>query len=112
VTPSPLMAELHHLLHHSTLHTATLMMHSFVLVGPLLALAYGFYKPAVPCLVGMLAHGIVDLLTHGRWVYNHFYSLPLEPVRGIISYTDMWPTLVEHALLLCFVVGWMIKRKR
>ena len=35
VTQSPLVAELHTLLHHSTLHTVTVAMHSFVIVGPL-----------------------------------------------------------------------------
>lgn len=112
VTPSHIVAELHHLLHHSALHSVTLSMHSFVVVGPLLALSYGLYKPAVPCFVGMLAHGIVDLLTHVKWAYNHFYPVPLEPFRGIVSYTDRGPTIVEHTLLLLAIAWWVFKRKQ
>ena len=112
VTQSPLVAELHTLLHHSTLHTVTVAMHSFVLVGPCLALSSVRYKPAVPFFVGMLAHGIVDLLTHRQWAYNHLFPIPLAPIGGIVSYTDVGFTVVEHALLLLFVVGWMLKRRR
>ena len=111
VTQSPLVAELHTLLHHSTLHTVTVAMHSFVLVGPCLALSSVCYKPAMPFFVGMLAHGIVDLLTHRQWAYNHFFPIPLAPIGGIVSYTDVGFTIVEHALLLLFVVGWVLKRK-
>src|SRR5207244_4900438 len=39
VTPSPLMAEMHTLLHHSILHTVTVAMHSFVMVCPLVSLS-------------------------------------------------------------------------
>ena len=59
-----MVTELHHLLHRSDLHLLTVSMHSFVIVGPLLVLTYFLYQPAVPFFVGMLAHGIVDLLTH------------------------------------------------
>ena len=111
VTQSPLVADIHTLLHHSTLHTVTVAMHSFVIVGPLLALSAVLYKPAMPFFVGMLAHGIVDLLTHRQWAYNHFFPLPLDPIRGIVSYTDGGFTVVEHALLLLFVGWWVLKRK-
>ena len=112
VTQSPLVAEIHTLLHHSTLHTVTIAMHSFVIVGPFLALSVVFYKPAMPFFVGMLAHGIVDLLTHRQWAYNHFFPIPVAPIAGLFSYTDVEFTIVEHALLLFFVVGWVLKRRR
>jgi hypothetical protein len=111
VTSSAMMALLHRLLHHSELHTVTVGMHSFVIVGYLLALAYVVYKPALPLFVEMLAHGIVDLLTHAQWAYNHFFPIRLEPTSGIFSYTDVGFTIVEHSLLICFVMWWMIKRK-
>src|SRR5215475_6419837 len=53
---SAMAAELHALLHHTTLHTVTIAMHSFVIVGPLLALSAVLYRPALPFFVGMLAH--------------------------------------------------------
>ncbi len=111
VTQSPLVEALHHLLHHSGLHTVTVAMHSFVIVGPILVLSAVLYKPALPFFVGMLAHGIVDLLTHRQWAYNHWFPLPFAPIRGIVSYTDVGFTIVEHALLLLFVVWWVLKRK-
>src|SRR5205823_13142953 len=98
--------------HHSTLHTVTVALHSFVIVGPFLALSAVLYRPALPSFVGMLAHGIVDLLTHRHWAYNHFFPIPLAPIRGIVSYTDVGFTVVEHALLLLFVVWWVLKRQR
>jgi uncharacterized membrane protein len=73
VAQSPVMEALHRLFHHSALHTITVAMHSFVIVGPCLALSAVFYKPAMPLFVGMLAHGIVDVLTHRQWAYNHFF---------------------------------------
>jgi len=111
-THSAMAAELHAFLHHSTLHTVTVAMHSFVIVGPLLVLSAVFYRPALPFFVGMLAHGIVDLLTHRQWAYNHLFPLPFAPIRSIVSYTDVGFTIVEHALLLLFVVGWVLKRRR
>lgn len=108
MTNAATVALLHHLFHHSDLHSVTVGMHSFMIVGPLLVLAYFVFKPALPFLVGMLAHGIVDLLTHAQWAYNHFYPIRLEPISGIFSYTDMGFTIVEHAFLL-LVVGWWIK---
>jgi hypothetical protein len=42
-THSAMAAELHVLLHHSALHTVTVAMHSFVIVGPCLALSSLFY---------------------------------------------------------------------
>ena len=112
VTQSPRVEALHTLLHHSTLHTVTVAMHSFVIVGSCLALSCVLYKPAMPFFVGMLAHGIVDFLTHRQWAYNHFFPIPLAPIRGIFSYTDVGFTVVEHALLLLFVVWWVLKRQR
>jgi hypothetical protein len=111
-THSAMAAALHSLLHHSALHTVTVAMHSFVIVGPFLALSSLLYRPALPFFVGMLAHGIVDFLTHRQWAYNHFFPLPFAPIRGIVSYTDVGFTLVEHALLLLCVVWWVLKRKK
>ena len=112
VTQSPLVADIHTLLHHSELHTVTVALHSFVLVGPFLALSAMLYKPALPFFVGMLAHGIVDFLTHRQWAYNHFFPIPLTPIAGLFSYTDVGFTVVEHVLLLLFVVWWVLKRQR
>ena len=112
VTQSPRVEALHALLHHSTLHTVTVAMHSFVMVGPCLALSAVLYKPAMPFFVGMLAHGIVDFLTHRQWAYNHLFPLPFAPIRSIVSYTDVGFTVVEHVLLLLFVVWWVLKRQR
>jgi hypothetical protein len=111
LTHSVTAAEFHTLLHHSTLHTVTVSMHSFVIVGPCLALSAVLYKPAMPFFVGMFAHGVVDFLTHRQWAYNHLFPLPFAPIQGIVSYTDMGFTVVEHALLLLFVVWWLLKRK-
>jgi hypothetical protein len=111
VTQAPLVEALYNLLHHSALHTVTVSMHSFVIVGPFLALSAVLYKPAMPFFVGMLAHGIVNLLTHRQWAYNHLFPLPFAPIGGIVSYTDVGFTIVEHALLLLFVVWWLLKRR-
>jgi uncharacterized membrane protein len=86
-------------------------MHSFIIVGVLLVLTYFVYQSALPLFVGMLAHGIVDLLTHAQWAYNHLFPVPLEPIGGIFSYTDTGFTMAEHVGLLLFVVWWMIKRR-
>ncbi len=112
VTQSTTVASLHDLLHHSELHTVTIGMHSFVIVGFLLVLSYFVYKPALPLLVGMLVHGIIDLLTHAQWAYNHFFPIRLESISGIFSYTDAGFTIVEHVALLFFVVWWIIQRKK
>jgi membrane-bound metal-dependent hydrolase YbcI (DUF457 family) len=66
----------------------------------------------MPLFVGMLAHGIVDLLTHRRWAYNHFFPIPVALIAGLFSYTDVEFTTVEHALLLLFVVWCVLKRRR
>ena len=112
VTHAAMAAELHGLLHHSVLQTVTVAMHSFVIVGPCLALSAVLYKPALPLFVGMLAHSIVDFLTHRQWAYNHLFPLPFAPIRSIVSYTDVGFTVVEHALLLLFVVWWILKHRR
>src|SRR5712691_4284365 len=85
LTHSAMAAELHALLHHSTLHSVTVSMHSFVIMGPFLALSSLLYRPALPFFVGMLAHGIVDFLTHRQWAYNHFFPIPLVPIAGLFS---------------------------
>jgi hypothetical protein len=104
---SSLVVDLHTLLHHSALHIVTVSMHSFVIVSLCLALSYVLGRPALPFFVGMLAHGIVDFLTHRQWAYNHFFPIPLAPIAGLFSYTDMGCMLVEHVLLLLFVVWWV-----
>ena len=112
VMQSPRVEALHRLFHHSALHTVTVALHAFVLVGPLLALSAVLYKPAIPLFVGMFAHGIVDFLTHRQWAYNHFFPLPFAPISSIVSYTDVGFTIGEHVLLLLFGVGWVLKRWR
>jgi hypothetical protein len=112
VTQFAFVAALHDLLHHSTLHTVTVSLHSFVIIGPLLALSYVLHRPALPFFVGMLAHGVVDLLTHRQWAYNHFFPLPLAPIGGIFSYTDVGFTVVEHGLLLLCGVWWLLTLRR
>jgi hypothetical protein len=112
VTQSPLVVEIHTLLHHSVLHIVTVSLHSFVIVGPLLALSFVLYRPALPFFVGMLAHGIVDLLTHRQWAYNHFFPFTFAPIDGLFSYTEVGFTIVEHTLLLLFMVWWMLTRWR
>jgi hypothetical protein len=111
-TSLPIVAQLHALLHHSELHTITVALHSFLLAGPLLALAWLFYRAAAPFFVGMLSHAVVDFLTHRTWAYNHFYPVPLPPVRGVVSYTDPVFTVVEHAALLLLVVWFVGRRMR
>jgi hypothetical protein len=112
VTQFSMVTELHRLLHHSEVHLITVGMHSFVIVGPCLALTSFLYKPAVPFFVGMLAHGIVDFLTHRQWAYNHFFPLSFEPIGAIVSYTDVGFTIVEHGCLLLFGLWWMMQRQK
>jgi uncharacterized membrane protein len=112
VTQSSLVEALHNFLHHSVLHTVTVSLHSFVVVGPFLAVSAVLYKPTMPFFVGMLAHGIVDFLTHRQWAYHHWFPLPFAPMVGLFLYTDVGFTLVEHALLLLLVVWWVLKRQR
>jgi hypothetical protein len=69
------------------LHTVTVSMHSFAVVGPFLALSYMLYKSALPFFIGMLAHGIIDLLTHRQWAYNHLFPFPFAPIRSILYRT-------------------------
>jgi hypothetical protein len=87
-------------------------MHSFVIVGPCLALSCVLYRPVMPFFVGLFAHGIVDFLTHRPRAYNHLFPLPFAPIWGIVSYTDVGFTLVEHVLLLLFVGWWVLKHRR
>jgi len=44
VTQSPLVADIHTLLHHSTLHTVTVAMHSFVIVRSSLRVCQSVYS--------------------------------------------------------------------
>jgi hypothetical protein len=60
----------------------------------------------------MLAHGIADFLTHRHWAYNHFFPFPVAPIPGIVSHTDMGFTVVEHVLLLLFMVWWLRKHRQ
>src|SRR4029453_13793521 len=99
-THSTMAAALHIFLHTSRLHTLTISLDSFFIVAPFLALSFLLYRPALPFFVGMLAHGIVDFLTHRQWAYNHFFPLPFAPIRSIVSYTDVGFTFLEHALFL------------
>jgi cbb3-type cytochrome oxidase subunit 3 len=110
-TSLAIVADLHALLHLSPLHTVTIALHSFVIIGPLLLLCWRFRWRARPLVVGMLAHAIVDLLTHRTWAYNHFFPLPLPPLRSVVSYTDAWFTVLEHGTLLGFVL-WLFWRGR
>jgi membrane-bound metal-dependent hydrolase YbcI (DUF457 family) len=105
-----LVADLHTLFHHSALHTVTIALHSFVLVVPLLGLAYVFYRRAMPLVVGMLSHGVVDLLTHRGSAYNHLFPLPLPPVRGPFNYTDPVFTVIEHIALIATLL-WLAERR-
>ena len=68
VTQSSLVEALHTLLHHSTLHSVTVSRHSFVVVGPLLALSAGLYKPAMPCFVGLLPHHARAIELRKSWI--------------------------------------------
>ena len=66
---------------------------------------------ATPLFVGMLSHGLVDLITHRTWEYNHFFPVPLPPIRGLVAYTDPGFTILEHTALLVFFV-WLFARRR
>jgi len=107
---SAIVESMHHFFHRSFLHILTEAMHSFVFIIPLLILAFLFHKKTIPFFVGMVSHAILDLLTHQRWVYNHFYPLPLEPLTAIFSYTSIWFTLVEHIFVLIFIF-WIVSKK-
>lgn len=111
VAPVPIVVEAHRLLHHGSLHGVTEAMHSLVVVGALTAVALLLIRPAAPFLVGMLAHGALDLLTHGRAAYNHLYPFAVDPVLSPISYTDRWFIVVEH-MVLAAVLAWLIARWR
>lgn len=83
-----------------------------MVVGPLLVLSWFFYRRAMPLLTGMLSHVVVDLLTHRTWAYNHLHPLPLPPIRSLVSYTDLWFTILEHAALLFFILWFFTRRRR
>lgn len=109
--PSPAVAELHRVLHFGWAHTLTEVMHSFLFVAVLFIIGRLGARTLVPIAVGMMAHAVVDLLTHQVWAYDHLLPLPLEPVRSPVSYTSAWFTVFEHSALLVFVV-WYVKRRR
>lgn len=94
----------HTLFHYSWLHQVTIAMHSFTLVVPLLALVALFYKKVVPFVVGILSHGVIDALTHTAWGYNHFYPFNVPQIPGIVSYTDTWFSVLEHIVVLVFLL--------
>lgn len=94
--PVPVVQEAHSFFHEGWLHGVTQAMHSLVVVVALTVVALLFLRAAVPLFVGMLAHGVVDLLTHGRAAYNHLYPFPVDPFLSPISYTDLWFTVMEH----------------
>lgn len=108
---SLLVQKLHNLFHHSLLHSITEYMHSFFFILFLMILAHFFYKSAMPFYVGMFSHALVDFFTHQRSSYNHFLPIPLEHIGGIVSYTSLWFTILEHSLIVLFVL-WILKRKR
>lgn len=109
--PVPVVRDAHTLLHEGWLHGVTQTMHSVVLVGALTVAALFFLRAVVPLLVGMLAHGFVDLLTHGGFPYNHLYPFPVDPVLSPISYTDLWFTIMEH-VALAVALAWLVARWR
>ena len=98
--PWPIVSDLHALLHFSWLHTVTIALHSFVVVGPLLALSWLFRRAATPLFVGMLSHGLVDLITHRTWEYNHFFPVPLPPISSARSANPSLPRMPPNAPLL------------
>jgi hypothetical protein len=106
-----LVADLHALFHHSSLHTVTVALHSFVLVLPLLGLSYLVLRPALPFVVGMLSHGVIDLITHRSSAYNHLFPIPAPPLRSPLSYTDPTFTVIEHLAFLA-AVFWLYRRRR
>jgi membrane-bound metal-dependent hydrolase YbcI (DUF457 family) len=105
-----LVADLHALFHHSPLHTVTVALHSFVLVLPLLGLSYLILRPAMPFVIGMLSHGVVDLLTHRGSAYNHLFPIPARPLGSPLDYTDPVFTVIEHVVLLA-TVFWLYRRR-
>lgn len=106
-----MVAGAHALLHHSPLHSVTVAMHSFLVVGWLTAFAWLFIPSLLPLGLGMLSHGVVDLLTHGSAAYNHLYPLPIRPWSSPVSYTTPVFTVVEHLGVLAFAV-WVLRRRR
>ncbi|MDT8369094.1 MAG: hypothetical protein RQ745_07790 [Longimicrobiales bacterium] len=105
------VADAHALLHFSVLHEVTVVLHSLVLMTPLLALAWILRPTLVPLFVGIVAHSVVDLFTHQKWAYNHFHPLPLPPLHAPLSYTDATFTVLEHIGVVVFVV-WVVRRRR
>ena len=109
--PVPMVEDAHSLLHDGWLHALTQAMHSLVLVGALVVAALFFVREVLPLLVGMLAHGVVDLLTHQRFPYNHLYPFPADPFMSPIGYRDLGFTIAEH-VAVAVVVAWLVARWR
>lgn len=101
---------LHTFFHQSPVHTVTIAMHSFVIVVPFVLIAFAWHTKAIPLFVGMLSHGITDLLTHQRGGYNHFFPLDLPQFIAPFSYTGTAFTIAEH-LFFVGVVVWMVKKR-
>lgn len=111
-TRLPVVADLHRLFHHSALHAVTIALHSFVVVAPLLVLSGLFLRSASPLLVGMLSHGAIDLLTHRTSGYNHFFPLPVPPIRSPLSYTDPAFSILEHVSVGVVLIWLWLRHRR
>ena len=104
-----LIRYLHDIFHFSGLHTITELMHSFLIVVPLLIGSYFFYRKAIPFFIGMLSHVFLDLLTHQKWAYNIIFPIPFPTLNGPFSYSSIWFTVVEHLFVLGFIVWFYMK---
>lgn len=102
---------LHNLFHHSVLHEITKYMHSFVIVVLLFFLSYFLLKEYIPFVVGVFSHVFIDLLTHQRSGYNHFLPFNVPHFTGGFHYGDLWFTIVEHLLVLVFII-WIWRKKK
>lgn len=109
--PDVAWLEAGHGLFHRTLHPITEAMHSLLLSVPAAGLVWIVRRGATPLVVGMISHGVVDLLTHVDAAYNHLYPLPLEPIVAPVSYTSTWFTLLEHAMFAAFVIWYLRGRE-
>ena len=90
---------------------STVALHSLVVVMPLVVVSYLVWRRATPLVVGMLSHGVVDLLTHRTSAYNHLFPIPMAPMASPLDYRDPGFAVVEHLALLAFVF-WVASRWR
>ena len=109
---SKLFESLHHIFHSGIIHQITVIMHSATIVLPILIISFFYWKKITPFFVGMLSHIILDFFTHQAYEYNHFFPLPIEPIKGIFSYTSLWFTIIEHVLVIGFFVWLYINKKK